>query len=156
MGLVKLPWMSDDEIEELVSKQCICRIAFNGADYPYLVPFRYVRDGNILYFHFTDYGKKMKLLEQDDKVCVQIETYLSDLSKYNFISYRGRLKKVENRDEHLKVVKLFKETGKEGISKKFLAAHGFNPEDGWDSFEGDDLVIMKLVDIVERVGLRSP
>lgn len=156
MSPFKLPKMSDSEIDALVSKQNICRIAFNGDNYPYLAPFRYVRINGTLYFHFTDYGKKMRLIEQDDRACVQIETYIPNLSQYNFISYRGHLKKVDDNDEREKAIKQFRETGKKGISPKFLAAHGFNPEEGWDAFKGDDLVILKLVDIVERVGLKSP
>jgi len=156
MSLVKLPKMSDEEIEELVSKQYMCRIAFNGGDYPYLAPFRYVRMNDTLYFHFTDYGKKMRLLEQDNRACVQLETYQPDLSQYNFISYRGHLEKVEDKKEREKAIKQFRETGRKGISPKFLAAHGFNPEEGWSVFMEDDLVIIKLVDIVERVGLKSP
>ncbi len=156
MSLVKLPRMSSTEIEELLDNQFMCRIAFNGGDYPYLVPFRYVRIDGVLYFHFTDYGKKMKLIEQDDKACVQIESYTLDLSNYNFVSLRGRLVKVDDPDEYKRAIKLFAETGEKSISPKFLAAHGFNPDDGWNAFMGDDLVIIKLVDVVEKVGLKSP
>ena len=155
MSLVKLPRMSSDEVEMLLDNQLMCRIAFNGGEYPYLAPFRYVRINGVLYFHFTDYGKKMRLLEQDDKACVQIESYKPDLSEYNFVSLRGRLVKVEDQEEANQVVSLFAETGKDGISPKFLAAHGFDPDAGWDVFKGD-LVIIKLVDIVEKVGLKSP
>jgi nitroimidazol reductase NimA-like FMN-containing flavoprotein (pyridoxamine 5'-phosphate oxidase superfamily) len=156
MSLVKLPRMSSTEIEELLDSQFMCRIAFNGGEYPYLAPFRYVRIDGSLYFHFTDYGKKMRLIEQDDKACVQIESYAPDLSNYNFVSLRGHLVKVDDLDEVKQVVSLFTETGKKSISPKFLAAHGFNPDEGWSAFKGDDLVIIKLVDVVEKVGLKSP
>jgi len=155
MSLVKLPRMSSDEIETLLDNQFMCRIAFNGGDYPYLAPFRYVRIDDVLYFHFTDYGKKMRLLEKNDKACIQIESYKPDLSEYNFVSLRGRLVKVEDPDEVEQAVTLFAKTGKNSISPKFLAAHGFEPDAGWDVFKGD-LVIIKLVDIVEKVGLKSP
>jgi nitroimidazol reductase NimA-like FMN-containing flavoprotein (pyridoxamine 5'-phosphate oxidase superfamily) len=156
MSLLKLPRMSSVEVDTLIDNQFMCRIAFNGGEYPYLVPFRYVRIDGVLYFHFTDYGKKMKLLERDDKVCVQIESYTPDLSEYNFVSLRGRLMKIENPDEVKRVVGLFAESGRKSISPKFLAAHGFEPAGGWDVFRGDQLVIYKLVDIVEKVGLKSP
>ena len=155
MSLVKLPRMSSEEVETLLKNQFMCRIAFNGGDYPYLAPFRYVRIDDVLYFHFTDYGKKMRLIEQDNRVCVQIESYKPDLSEYNFVSLRGRLVKVDDTNEVEEAVQLFAETGKDSISPKFLAAHGFDPGAGWDVFKGD-LVIIKLVDIVEKVGLKSP
>lgn len=152
----KLPKMSESEIEDLIESQNLCRIAFNGPRYPYLAPFRYVRIKGMMYFHFTDYGKKMRLIDRDERVCVQIESYLPDLSEYNFISIRGSLARVEDNEEYRKVMDLFRETGTQ-LSTNFLAAHGFEPEKGWDEFkEGKDLVFMKLVDIIEKVGLKSP
>jgi nitroimidazol reductase NimA-like FMN-containing flavoprotein (pyridoxamine 5'-phosphate oxidase superfamily) len=156
MSIVKLPRMSSKEVEKLINNQLMCRIAFKGGEYPYLAPFRYVRIDDTLYFHFTDYGKKMRLLEQDDKVCVQIESYKPDLSEYNFVSLRGHLRRVTDSSELKKAVDLFAESGKKGISTKFLAAHGFDPNKDWDSFRGEDLVIIKLVDIKEKIGLKSP
>jgi uncharacterized protein len=156
MSLVKLPFMNETEIEMLLGSQYMCRIAFNGDEYPYLAPFRYIKMNGELYFHFTNYGKKMKLIEKDDKVCVQIEYYTPDLSRYSFVSLRGQLKKVENKSELNEAIKRFIETGQELLSPNFLAAHGFNPDEGWDAFNGKNLVIIKLVNIVERVGLKSP
>ena len=157
MRPVKLPVMTNDEIEALIEDQIICRIAFRGEEYPYIAPFRYITMNKHLYFHFTDYGKKMKLLREDNKVCVTVETFKPDLSSYMFLSMRGKLSEVTNPEERKDAVRLFAQTGKEKLSKNFLAAHGFDPEDSWDEFAPEkDLVIIKLTDIVERVGLRSP
>lgn len=134
----------------------MCRIAFKGGDYPYLAPFRYVVIDGVLYFHFTDYGKKMRLLERDGRACVQIESYQPDLSEYSFVSYRGKLERVTEPSERERAIRLFAETGRK-ISPMFLAAHGFDPRDGWGAFKPtEDLVIVKLVDVVEKVGLKSP
>jgi len=154
---VKLPWMTDDEVASLVDEQMMCRIAFKGDEYPYLAPFRYVVMDDTLYFHFTDYGKKMRLLDMDSKACVQIERYEPDLSEYSFVSYRGRLGRVTDAGEREKAIKLFAETGEMQLSTKFLAAHGIEPGEGWSEFTPEkDLVIVKLVDVVERVGLKNP
>ena len=154
---VKLPWMTDAEVAHLVDEQMLCRIAFRGDDYPYLAPFRYVVMDDALYFHFTDYGKKMRLLETDSRACVQIESYEPDLSEYSFVSYRGRLERVTDSEEREKAIRLFAETGEKRLSTKFLAAHGIEPGEGWREFTPDnELVIVKLVDVVERVGLKNP
>jgi len=156
MSVVKLPWMSVEEVDALIGTQIMCRIAFKGDEYPYMAPFRYVRMGGTFYFHFTDYGRKMRLLKQDGRCCVQIERYVPDLSSYSFVSLRGRLEEVTDPDERRKAVSLFRETGKT-LSTRFLAAHGLDPEDGWDAFTADkDPVILKLVDVVEKVGLKNP
>jgi len=153
----KLPWMTDEDIEALIDEQMICRIAFNGPNYPYLAPFQYVTiDGN-LYFHFTNYGRKMRLIKRDNRACVQIESYQPDLSSYNFISLRGKLEIVDDEEERKKAIERFREEGKKRLSPSFLAAHGINPREGWESLSHEkDLVIVKLDDVVDRVGLRSP
>ena len=154
---VKLPWMTDAETARLVDEQMLCRIAFRGDDYPYLAPFRYVVMDDAPYFHFTDYGKKMRLLETDSRACVQIESYEPDLSEYSFVSYRGRLVRVTESEERDKAIRLFAETGKKRLSTKFLAAHGIEPGEGWGEFTPEkDFVIVKLVDVVEKVGLKNP
>ncbi len=70
--------MTDGEVASLVDEEMLCRIAFKEGDCPYLAPFRYVVMSDTLYFHFTDYGKKMRLLDLDSRACVQIESYKPD------------------------------------------------------------------------------
>ena len=157
MSIVKLSNMSDDEMEEQIGGQVICRIAFNSEDYPYLFPFQYVLMDGTLYFHFTNYGKKMRLLERDNRVCVQIESYRPNLSEYNFVALRGTLKVVSDPVERAEAISRMAEVGKRRLSTKFLAAHGFEPEAGWSAFTpSKPLVIVKLDEVTEKIGLKSP
>jgi nitroimidazol reductase NimA-like FMN-containing flavoprotein (pyridoxamine 5'-phosphate oxidase superfamily) len=156
LSIVKLSSMSDDEIEELIGGQMICRIAFRGNEYPYLIPFQYVLMDGTPYFHFTNYGKKMRLLEMDNRVCVQIESYRPDLSEYNFVALRGTLKVVSDTVERAEAISRMAEVGERRLSTKFLAAHGFEPEEGWSAFTpSKPLVIVKL-EVAEKIGLKSP
>jgi nitroimidazol reductase NimA-like FMN-containing flavoprotein (pyridoxamine 5'-phosphate oxidase superfamily) len=149
--------MNEHEIERLLREQILCRIAFKGDEYPYMAPFQYVYMDGSLYFHFTDYGKKMKLLEKDKRVCVEIESYKPDLSEYNFIVLKGTLKIVTNPKERAKVVKRIAADGKEKLSTNFLAAHGFEKREGWSSLKPEKpLVIVKLESVSEVTGLKSP
>ena len=149
--------MENHEIEKLIREQMLCRIAFKGNDYPYMAPFQYVFMNGSLYFHFTDYGRKMKLLEKDKRVCVEIERYRTDLSEYNFVVLRGTLKVVTDPQERAKVIKRMAEEGKQKLSTNFLAAHGFKKEEGWSSFTPEKpLVVVKLQEIAEEIGLKSP
>ena len=50
---------------EINSKTRAMLYAFKGVKYPYIPPFQHVMLDGVLYFHFTDYGKKMKLIEKD-------------------------------------------------------------------------------------------
>ncbi len=141
----------------MIRRQRLCRIAFKGNTYPYMAPFQYaVLDGS-LYFHFTDYGKKMKLLESDKRVCVEIEEYREDLSEYSFIVLRGTLKVVNDPRERAKAIRKLGEDGEQKLSSNFLPAHGFKKEDGWSSLSPEKpLVIIKLEHIAQEIGLKSP
>jgi len=149
--------MEKFEIEELLQEQMLCRIAFKGDKYPYMAPFQYVLMDGSFYFHFTDYGKKMRLLEKDKRVCVEIEKYRPDLSEYNFVVFRGELEVVRDPQERAKAIKRIAKEGKQKLSTNFLAAHGFKKEEGWSSFTPErPLVIIKLKGVTEKVGLKSP
>jgi nitroimidazol reductase NimA-like FMN-containing flavoprotein (pyridoxamine 5'-phosphate oxidase superfamily) len=149
--------MEKREIEKLIQEQMLCRIAFKGNKYPYMAPFQYVFMNGSLYFHFTDYGRKMRLLERDKRVCVEIERYRTDLSEYSFVVLRGTLKVVTDPQERAKVIKRMGEEGKQKLSRNFLVAHGFKKEEGWSSLNPEKpLVIVKLEEIAEEIGLKSP
>jgi nitroimidazol reductase NimA-like FMN-containing flavoprotein (pyridoxamine 5'-phosphate oxidase superfamily) len=110
-----------------------------------------------LYFHFTAYGRKMKLMEKDKQVCVEIEQYKPDLSQYMFVTLKGKLSIVKDSTERAQVIKRMRELGKEKLSRNFLAAHGFKLDEGWDSLTAEKpLVIVKLEQLIEESGLKSP
>jgi len=116
--------MEKHEINQLIREQLLCRIAFKGDEYPYMAPFQYVLMNGSIYFHFTDYGKKMRLLERDKRVCVEIEKYRQDLSEYSFVVLRGTLKVVTDPHERATIIRRMAEEGEQKLSPNFLAAHG--------------------------------
>ena len=156
MRQTKMPRMSDAEIDDLLRQQFLCRIAFKGDMHPYIAPFQYVfLDGN-LYFHFTDYGKKMGFFKERTTVCVEIERYTPNLSKYQFVVLTGKLKLVENHEERKKAIEKMAEIGKNRLSPNFLIAHGFSQGSDWDAFTADKpILIIKLDEVTEKTGLKS-
>ena len=121
---VKLPLMTKEEIKHLIEDQVLCRIAFKGEKYPYMAPFQYIVMNDSLYFHLTNYGRKIRLLKRDMRVCVEIEKYETDLSKYRFVVLRGRLKVIKDLEERAEAIKRLVEVGSQRISENFLDAHG--------------------------------
>jgi nitroimidazol reductase NimA-like FMN-containing flavoprotein (pyridoxamine 5'-phosphate oxidase superfamily) len=157
MVVFKLPKMTKQEMWKLIRRQRLCRIAFKGAKFPYMAPFQYVVLDGILYFHFTDYGKKMKLIERDKHVCIEIEEYKEDLSEYSFIVLRGTLKVVTESQERAKAIQKLAEEGEQKLSPNFLPAHGFEKIEGWSSLSPEKpLVVIKLENIAQEIGLKSP
>ncbi len=123
-----------------------------------MAPFQYVVLDGALYFHFTDYGKKMKLIENDKNVCVEIEEYKEDLSEYSFIVLRGTLQVVTDQQERDRALKKLAEEGEKKFSINFLPAHGFKKEDGWSSLASTEAssVVIKLENVAQEIGLKSP
>jgi hypothetical protein len=158
MAVFKLPKMTKQEMWKLIRRQRLCRIAFKGAEYPYMAPFQYVVLDDVLYFHFTDYGRKMKLLDNDQRVCVEIEEYKEDLSEYSFIVLRGTLKVVTDKQERIDALQKLAEEGEKKLSPNFIPAHGFKKGEGWDSLAptNPSLIVIKLEKITQEIGLKSP
>lgn len=156
MVALRLPRMKKNEIEKLIKEQFLCRIAFRGDDYPYIAPFQYVFLNDTLYFHFTAYGRKMRLMEKDKQVCIEIEQYKPDLSQYMFVTLKGKLDIVKDSTERAEVIKRMRELGEKKLSSNFLAAHGFKVDEGWESLTAEKpLIIVKLEQLVEESGLKS-
>ena len=154
---VEMPKMEENEIEQLVSEQFLCRIAFKGDLQPYIAPFQYVYVKGTPYFHFTDYGKKMSFFKQETPVCVEIERYTPNLSEYGFVVLTGKLRLVEDREERKMAIEKMAEAGKQKLSDNFLLAHGFSQGSVWTDFTADKpILIMKLDEVTEKTGLKSP
>ena len=154
--VLKLPKMNSQEIKNLINDEMLCRIAFKGAKYPYIAPFQYAYLNETLYFHFTDYGRKMKLLERDNRVCGEIEKLQPDLSEYNFVSLRGNLIVVVDPEERDRVIRKMSEDGRQKLSQNFLAAHGLNTMEGWSSFTPDKPLVIVKLETEEEIGIKSP
>lgn len=157
MRVVKLPSMGKHDLDDLIKQQMICRIAFRGSKYPYIAPFQYVTIGGTLYFHFTNYGRKMRMLGRDRNVCVEIEHYEPDMSKYRFVALRGTLKVVTNSLERAEAIKELSSQGRRRLSRNFLVAHGFSRGEDWSSLDPHKpLVIVKLDNVADITGLKNP
>ncbi|MBS7633704.1 pyridoxamine 5'-phosphate oxidase family protein [Candidatus Bathyarchaeota archaeon] len=150
--------MSREEIDQLIEEEFLCRIAFCGKNTPYIAPFQYVLINGQLYFHFTKYGKKIGFLEEGKSVCVEIEKYTQDLKAYSFVTLTGELKAVKRTEERVLAIEKIVETARrKGLSENFLAAHGFSREKGWAQLTPDKpIIIVKLVNVKDRIGLKSP
>ncbi len=157
LTIFKLPRMDKREVQNVIRDQFLCRIAFHGREHPYIAPFQYTFMDNSLYFHFTNYGKKMRLLGKDNRVCVEIEKYKPDLSEYRFVVMNGTLRVVTDSEERKRVIKRMAQEGKRKLSTSFLFAHGFRQDQGWSSFSHEKpMVIVKLEDVEQIIGLRNP
>ena len=61
------------EIEEIIKKSINCRIGLVDGDEPYVVPVCFGYERGALYFHGALEGRKVELIEKNDKVSFEME-----------------------------------------------------------------------------------
>jgi nitroimidazol reductase NimA-like FMN-containing flavoprotein (pyridoxamine 5'-phosphate oxidase superfamily) len=61
------------KMAEILEKASVCRIALIGEDYPYIVPVNFVVRNNYLYFHSAIAGRKIDILQKNNRVCFEID-----------------------------------------------------------------------------------
>jgi nitroimidazol reductase NimA-like FMN-containing flavoprotein (pyridoxamine 5'-phosphate oxidase superfamily) len=64
-------------VEELMREARVCRIAWNGTPFPYVVPLSFAYDRGVVYFHCALEGEKLERLRSDPNVCVEVDQELS-------------------------------------------------------------------------------
>jgi nitroimidazol reductase NimA-like FMN-containing flavoprotein (pyridoxamine 5'-phosphate oxidase superfamily) len=66
-----------EEIEEIIQKADVCRIAMANGNIPYIVTmnFGYVNEPEkLLFFHCANEGKKLDMIRQNNYVCFEMDT----------------------------------------------------------------------------------
>ena len=64
---------SRSEIESVIRKSTVCRLALANEQQPYLVPLCFGYNDNSLYFHSSPKGKKLDLIKKNNKVCFEFD-----------------------------------------------------------------------------------
>ena len=60
-------------IEEIIHRANICRLALCEGDRPYIVPLCFGYESRKLYFHSASQGRKLELLENNRNVCFEMD-----------------------------------------------------------------------------------
>ena len=157
MEIERIPHMQKQEYDRLIRENHVCRIAFQGEDYPYIAPFIYIFDGQYLYCLSTKYGKKIDLFRKNPSVAVEIEEYARDLSAYSFVTLRGRLEEVAGKEAGRSIKERFTALLRKGdLSYQIMAAFGHDPQDPPEALVREDrTLVWKLVGVREIVALKS-
>lgn len=63
------------EIESIISRFAVCRIALCENNSPYIVPVCFGYMDNCLYFHSASDGKKIDIIKKNNRVCFEFDTH---------------------------------------------------------------------------------
>lgn len=61
------------EIDDILRKAIVCRIAFSDGKEPYIVPVCFGHKGDALYFHSAPEGRKLDILRKNARVCFEAD-----------------------------------------------------------------------------------
>ena len=65
--------IDQDEIQAIIDRSLVCRLAMVDGDTPYIVPLCFGYDSDTLYFHSANTGRKLDILRRNPKVCFEFE-----------------------------------------------------------------------------------
>ncbi len=86
--------MDQKEIDILISKAKVCRLGLSDGNQPYVVPLSFGYGENALYFHTGKKGKKMEILQKNNRVCFEMEGDLEMVPAENPCKWNMRYKSV--------------------------------------------------------------
>ena len=157
MEILKIPKMEKKEYDQIIKECHVSRIAFKGADFPYIAPFLYVFDGKYLYFLSTRYGRKIEYYRSNPSVSVEIEQYSPDLSTFRFVSLQGRLEEIESPSDSVQVRRRFVDMMRSRrLSPTVMSALGHSPGDPPEKILGEERnLVWKLVGVKDIVALKN-
>lgn len=64
-------------VAEILGQARVCRIAWNGRPFPYVVPLSFVYEQGTIWFHCALEGEKLDRLRADPNVCLEVDQELS-------------------------------------------------------------------------------
>ncbi|MCP4634315.1 MAG: pyridoxamine 5'-phosphate oxidase family protein [candidate division Zixibacteria bacterium] len=114
---------SIDEIEEVIGRCSICRLAFCDDDIPYIVPVNFGYKDRVLYFHSAPEGRKIDIIRKNNNICIEFdidtELIFDDIPCKNSIKYRsviatGKAYLIEDYDSKVKGYDILMKHYKEG------------------------------------------
>lgn len=107
--MVKMPTkeMTLEEMEQFLLNARVGRLGLSSPSGPYIVPVGYVyADGKVI-FHTCNKGLKMKLLQDNNSVCFEVDESLSDGSMYKSVIVFGKAEVISDREQMISYLQKF-------------------------------------------------
>ncbi len=106
------------EIESIISRYDVCRIALCENNSPYIVPMCFGYRDNCLYFHSAADGKKIDMIKKNNRVCFEFDIHEGliksanlcdwDVEYYSVIG-SGKAFFIENPEEKIRALNIITE-----------------------------------------------
>ena len=97
--------MDPSEIEDLLKRSTVGRLAVLTDEGPYVIPLGYVYEGGKIGFHSSYKGRKVESFNRDRRVCFEVDEANREITEYKSVLVFGRIEKTEDREIKLKVLR---------------------------------------------------
>lgn len=103
-------------VRAILSEALCCRVAMVDGDRPYVIPVSFVLDGDGLYVHSADHGRKLRVLRANPHVCFEVDADVAvapakapcDVGmRFRSVIGFGKVSFVEDAAEKARVLRLF-------------------------------------------------
>ncbi len=140
-----------DEIIDIIERGEICRIGFCDEGVPYIVPMNYGYSDGRLYFHSAKTGRKIELLQKNNRVCFEIEVDTKIVRKEHACSWQMKYRSVMGYGKLLVV----DDPSKTRTGLSVIMNHYLKKEDWSFADESVDKVVVLQLEIDEMTGKQS-
>ncbi|HLG39851.1 MAG TPA: pyridoxamine 5'-phosphate oxidase family protein [Chitinophagaceae bacterium] len=96
--------LNNEEIDELIKSQLVCRIGCHAEGIIYVVPMSYAYDGPYIYGH-TYEGKKIEMMRKNPRVCFEVDS-TRNLANWQSVIAWGEFEELNEKDDKAKALKI--------------------------------------------------
>lgn len=139
------------EIESIIKKNYICRIALSDNNLPYIIPMNYGYKNKAIYFHSAKEGTKLTIIKKNPKACFEITEEIKIIQSKEACSFGTKYRSVIGRGK-IKII----DEGKEKIDGLNVIMKQLTSRDNWNYSEESlkKILVLKL-EIDEVRGKKS-
>jgi len=97
--------MDQAEIDDLLKRGIVGRLAMVTSEGPYVVPLGYVFENGRIGFHSSPKGWKVECFSKDRQVCFEVDEANSEITQYKSVLVFGRIEETKDRETKLQILK---------------------------------------------------
>ncbi len=114
--------LSTEEIEELLIRNRIARLAMCSGSYPYLAPINYGYDGQVV-FGFSGPGRKIEMMRSDPNVALLVDEIVSP-SQWLSVIVEGVFEELLTPEERKQGISAMTQNGPHLVTRGLTAESG--------------------------------
>jgi len=97
--------MDQAEIDDLLKRGIVGRLAMATSEGPYVVPLGYVFENGRIGFHSSPKGRKAECFSKDRQVCFEVDEANPEITQYKSVLVFGRIEETKDRETKLQILK---------------------------------------------------